>query len=312
MINIPSEFYNEETKLDYRITPEMKKVWAKSLLMADKLVEVCEKNNLKCWIDAGTLLGAVRHKGFIPWDDDIDFVMFRKDYDKLVKIADKEFQYPYLFQTTYSDVEFYCGHARIRDDSTSAFSKDEINRKYCRGIGVDIFVLDGFIENGALRFFHRTYTMILKKLIRGYLNRPYLTKDSKKKWISYLGGFLLNEKSYKKLFEKYESAFRSVDCYKSKRVSDISFIYSNHRDVRHVSSYDETVWMPFEMTKFPAPKNYDDVLTSNFGKDYMTPLHLSTVHGQIYLNADLPYTEACEHLKKNPELFEKQLKLIYT
>ncbi len=68
---------------------------------------MCKKYNLKCWADSGILIGTVRYQGFIPWDDDIDMVMLREDYDKLVEVADKEFSASYFFQTIYSGYGTY-------------------------------------------------------------------------------------------------------------------------------------------------------------------------------------------------------------
>lgn len=72
-----------ETRNNYYISVEMKKVWAVEMQLLKKLLEVCEKHHLKIWAEGGTLLGAVRHQGYIPWDDDIDMAMLRDDYDRL-------------------------------------------------------------------------------------------------------------------------------------------------------------------------------------------------------------------------------------
>lgn len=303
-------FYNEETRLDYRVSREMKEVWATSMELAEKLVSVCQKNGLKCWMDSGTLLGSVRHKGFIPWDDDIDFVMLRKDYDKLVKIADQEFTYPYFFQTAYSDKDYYKGHAQLRDMRTSSLSMSELKRDYCRGIDVDIFVLDGFIENVFLRFLHRTATMIVKKSIKAYLNKN--NRSVGKKIGHAVCTAIYSIVPYRKAFGLYESFFRMVDSDKSKRVSVISYKYSTRKKIRNRSSYDETVWLDFENTRFPAPKDTNDALVCYFGKDYMTPLHLTTAHGRKYMNAKLNYEEAAKLLTKNPDEYERRIALLYT
>ena len=74
----------KETKCNFEISKKRKQIWNIELDLLFKLDEVCKKYNLKYWLDGGSLLGAIRHKGFIPWDDDVDLVMLREDYDKLV------------------------------------------------------------------------------------------------------------------------------------------------------------------------------------------------------------------------------------
>ena len=301
-----------EIRSGYTIPKEMKQVWNVQMELAQKLIDVCNRNGLKCWMDSRTLLGAVRHQGFIPWDDDIDFVMLRKDYDKLVKIADKEFQHPYFLQSTYSDEQLYLGHGTLSHVESTALSDYELDCKYCRGIDIDIFVLDGFIENSFLRFLHRTATMLVKKSLRGYLANLKDLKKLDKKMIAILSKGLYRFISYKKAFAFYEQLFRMVDADKSERVSVLAYRYSNHRRIRKRSSYNEQVWIPFEDTQFPAPNDTHDALVCYFGENYMTPLHLPTAHGRRYLDATRPYQEVAEELKLHPERFEERIKLLYT
>ena len=100
-IKLPENFLDEEIRDDYVVSSQMKQVWAVELDLLNKILEVCKKYNIKIIASGGTLLGAVRHKGFIPWDDDIDLMMMRDQYDKLCDVAEKEFKYPYFFQTEY-------------------------------------------------------------------------------------------------------------------------------------------------------------------------------------------------------------------
>lgn len=301
-----------EVRLGYTIPAEMKKMWALQMEMAKVLLDVCKRHGLKCWMDAGTLLGAVRHQGFIPWDDDIDFVMLRKDYDKLVAVADKEFTYPYFFQTTYSEKHFYTGHSILRHEESSTFSQNELTGDYSRGAALDIFVLDGFIENPVLRFFHRTATMVLKKSIRGYVADLKGKMSFGKRVVAVLSKGLYRVIDHKKAFALYERLFRMVDADKSERVSVLSYKYSTHRRIRNRSSYNEQVWMPFEDTVFPAPNDTYDTLVCYFGKNYMTPLHQPTAHGQRYMDAARPYKEVVKELEAYPERFAERIKILYT
>ena len=86
-LNRPEEFFREEVRCDYTVTAKMKRVWAAELGMLHRFAQVCERHGLRWYAMGGTLLGAVRHKGFIPWDDDIDLLMPRADYDRLLEIG---------------------------------------------------------------------------------------------------------------------------------------------------------------------------------------------------------------------------------
>lgn len=93
---------------------KMTKLQKIELEILKKIDEVCKKHNIKYWIDSGTLLGAVRHKGFIPWDDDIDIAMLREDYEKFLKVAQKDFGNEYFLQTKNTDKKYPLFYAKVR------------------------------------------------------------------------------------------------------------------------------------------------------------------------------------------------------
>ena len=105
-------------------------------------VKVCNKYNLQYFLDGGTLLGAVRHKGFIPWDDDLDLAMPREDYDTLIEIAPEIFDEPYFLQTPENDIGcFYGGYSKLRNSNTTGLEKRNKNHVCNQGIWIDILML---------------------------------------------------------------------------------------------------------------------------------------------------------------------------
>lgn len=113
------------------------------LQLLKELDRVCRENDLSYCVFYGTLLGAVRHKGYIPWDDDVDILMSREDYDKLTEIASKVFALPYFLQTPENDAEcFYGGYAKLRNSNTTGIEQRNHGHNCNQGIWIDVFPLD--------------------------------------------------------------------------------------------------------------------------------------------------------------------------
>ena len=140
-MDFDEKFFQEELRSGYLVSEKMKKVWAVELELLDYFDKLCRKHNLQYFVDYGTLLGAVRHQGFIPWDDDIDIVMFRGEYEKLKVIAQEEVCEPYFFQNGYTDSMLWA-LSKLRDSRTTAIEFPDYPVSFHQGIFMDIFPLD--------------------------------------------------------------------------------------------------------------------------------------------------------------------------
>ena len=225
----------------------------------------CDKNNLKYFLAYGTLLGAVRHKGFIPWDDDIDIMMPRDDYDKLIATYNKNKICDY-----YRLIEPYEELARhsftkITDTRTVKIEQDVDYSNGYLGVDIDIFPLDGAPSDSV------KFNKWFKKLIINYKLHLYCVLSSKSK-IKYRvlpllriisGGKNKFLKRADKLHEKYPY-------HDSEYVASIESSYDIKSTRVRKEIYEETILLNFEGYKFSAPKEYDYILTKIYG-DYMTP-----------------------------------------
>lgn len=157
-LDIPEKFFEGEELCGYYVSPKMKKVWAVQLDLLAEFARVCEKHNLKWWMDAGTLLGAARHKGFIPWDHDVDVMLLRSEYERFCSIADEEFSYPYRLSNFHNSAMFSTISLLQNEDTTMipfgvipavkyGSFKSDAKPKHSLGISLDVFVVDTIPDN---------------------------------------------------------------------------------------------------------------------------------------------------------------------
>lgn len=149
------KFYQEESR-EIKISSDKKNLWAVLLDLLLEFDRVCKGNGIKYMIDGGTLLGAARHGGFIPWDDDIDVIMLREEYEKLDKIASDKFKAPYFWQTYKTDKDHGRGFARLRNSSTTYIPMFEMIGSrpafsHNQGVFIDIFICDNVPQDKSVQ-----------------------------------------------------------------------------------------------------------------------------------------------------------------
>ena len=295
---LPPSFYQEEERNNYTIPASMKKVWAVQLELLHILLDVCQKNNLKIWADGGTLLGTVREKGYIPWDDDVDMAMLRPDYDKLVAIAKDEFKSPYFFQCGYTDKNYPRGHSQLRKDGTAAILSTDINQKFHQGIFIDIFVYDSVPNKQEDIDELKSRAQFYMQKMRDFCYKPYSAYDLKLNYKLFKLKKEIKKEGFISVFSKYDENFRknTLDC--CDNVACMGLIFDFKHFLRNKHLYDDTLFMPFETIMMPVPIGYDKILTTQYG-DYMKPVKSPSYHGGfIALDTEKSYKDYLPKLRK--------------
>ena len=247
----------------------------------DEIVDICEKNNLKYYLGYGTVLGAVRHHGFIPWDDDVDVVMPRKDYNYLIQNRDQLFKGD--FQLSFYDItpNYHYDFVKIENKKTTLIER--IDPLYIGGIYVDIFPLDNVPDE------QEDEKMItpVKKIFWGGYSKYYMYALPRKfflKWIIRKIGRMLYPID-KKLAECdiIASQYQNVT---TEYVRDFHTTYVD-RGLFKWEVFGDGVEMEFEGKKYIVPTQYDAYLKQYYG-DYMTPPPVgerNSGHTFLYVNS---------------------------
>ncbi|MCL2651649.1 MAG: LicD family protein [Candidatus Azobacteroides sp.] len=292
----------------YKISPEEQKVFDVLLDILKKFLEICKDYDLKYYAYAGTLLGAVRHKGFIPWDDDIDIIMPRKDYNKFCLIAPKVLSDPYHFQSSYTDYGYVGPQIKVRNSNTSCIVRDTSKlfryNNFNQGIFVSIFPLDGTTGMDEANKQHKR-VKIYRRLLYSYFGSPFNRGINNPKiyilkLISSLVFIFIKPQD---IWKKMDSICSKYDADETNYVCSLaSYHYKPQKTMWIKELYNETIELDFEDIKIVAPAGYHEVLKMMYG-DYMKPpKSITDIHKHSFiLDAEKSYKYYMEH----PEFINK-------
>ena len=228
--------------------------------------EVCTKNNLRYYLCGGTLIGAIRHKGYIPWDDDIDIMLPRTDYHKLINLLKADNKYRSL--SMYNQPDYYYPFAKVVDLDTELIEYDLDIKIKDYGVYVDLFPLDGLpnSKNKIVAY----YKKIMRARKAYYLAITSHYTPTNKLSISVvklLAWCVAQTIGWKKLLNRVDSISKEYDFETAQYIGVPSAGYGS-KEVFHKGIVEKALRVEFEEYRFNIPVGYDEYLTSIYG-DYM-------------------------------------------
>lgn len=253
-----------------RIYYDLEYVKKEELDILIRFDKVCKKHNLKYSLAAGTLLGAVRHRGFIPWDDDIDVLMPRKEFDRFCDIFKEEFDETYFLQTFLTDAQYLNSFAKIINLNIPAHIAETESLDIKKGICIDIFPIDKVAESCLKRIqslICMSFCSMLKYSLLVRENENYVTAI-----LHRCMSFIVKKVGVKKI-NQWENRIRTKYNYSASQITYADSVKPPHKLTSDdlypyylFESYSE-IW--FEGRLFSAISDYQRYLTIMFG-DYMS------------------------------------------
>lgn len=305
------KFFEAEYRNGFLVESQMKRFWAANIETLEEIDKVCKKYGITWYAAFGTLLGAVRHKGFIPWDDDIDIIMKRKDFEKFLKVAPGEL--PEHYTVCSSESENNCANNAIWvsnwDGSTVILDKQRLIKyhgcPFC--VGIDIFPLDYVHRSKEKEDLRKQILVLLWHTVAaidaGLENEQILQMVSiietvlQEKVPEWNGNYQILKRELRMLSETVAQIFSEEE---SDKVGELRWAYLSGVGNTHFRKecYDDIIYMPFEGYSLPVPVGYDEILRGIYG-DYMTPVKGTAFHTYPIYKEQLKHIE--EWKKKTGE-----------
>ncbi|MCO5113699.1 MAG: LicD family protein [Bdellovibrionaceae bacterium] len=266
--------------------------------MFKDLVTILDQNNVQYYAVGGTLLGAIRHKGFIPWDDDIDISIPRPEYDTFIANAHKMLPPHYVLETHHDNDTFPYHYAKLYDTRTTLVAN--FTQPFPRGIYIDIFPLDGITSNKKeqiknvkkMRFYLKVYRRVFTLKARS----PVLLHRMGHYILASIAKLFYSKKT---ILKKIDNLARLIPWEQAEYIVNYFGAWKT-KEIHKKSWYDERIRLPFNDFEVWAPKEYEQFLSCLYG-NYMElpPVETRKSHHKVkYLNLDLPYKD---YIKNNPQ-----------
>lgn len=306
MISFPENYFDTETRCRFTIGKLMKSNWAAQLEVLEILKAVCAKHNIVFFAGFGTLMGAVRHKGFIPWDDDIDVMMKRSDYMRFLSVARQELPREYRILSMYYEEEWNGSFSRVTTGGVISTEREYLRRNHgCPfSVGIDIFPIDYYPPTSQEQTLQWALLEVVKKNIN-YCDEllemkdpvgevAEICRDALRRGLEmqheYLGISVDESKDIinirNQLFRIYDKIcmmYHEEECQEMVSFqANISWLAGRWKK----EWLDRAIPMGYDVTWIPVPVEYDRVLRATFG-DYRNPIYRPGGHDYPYYRMQL-------------------------
>ena len=257
-LNFPDEYFIDEIRNGFYVSETMKRFWAAQLQVLSEIDKICRRHNLSWYADCGTLLGAVRHKGFVPWDDDLDIALMRDDYEQLLKYAREELPEEYYLFSFIDRDDYVLPFARIVNSGELRTDKEFLEKNFgCPfSVGVDIYPLDNVFDDPDKEEDRKARAEVIMTTFKKTVN---ITGDAPKEMMV--------------IFDKVS---RECTDNSSKEITRM-YLYAEGFAKYQRSYYDSWEDAPFETTMIRVPAGAKDILHDHFG-DYTIFFRGGAVH----------------------------------
>jgi lipopolysaccharide cholinephosphotransferase len=268
-----------DTRLENQKLSELRQAQLIILRILKIVDYICNKHNIGYWLHGGTLLGAVRHGGFIPWDDDLDIAMTREDYNSFLSLAKEELPEDLFLQNL--ETTKYAGNTWTQIKDRKSFINIREGSQFHQGLYLDIFPMDSYSENFFKRNFHERLLKTLyvyiyainSPLKKPFLRKSYLAKNLMKITLKtvFFGCAVFNKQVvYKLNLKRRERIIKSME--KNPKTNygfgADTLNWKNIYKAEHIFPLKK---IKFEDGEFSAPNNCEAYLTNSYGSSYMTP-----------------------------------------